>query len=358
MSLPTKLSELPVIGKYFSAPLQSQTELALSGNTSTDLVESKPPFGVSNVYARITSAVAPFKGVSGLSVVLGILFAVLVLSKFLSPVVSKLAMMPIVAPIASLVLLMLGEFEAGKLQSLLTQNAGVVASTLGVALLVLFIQNCLKSTLLLHSIQPSKKEYRAHALAGLTTPLVTAFIWSLVISFGYYELAFKSAGVGMLMVFAGPEIAKVASEATKVDLSLFGTVAKTIRFPMAVIAGLHLLLVWISYKWVYRITERVFAFFLRGDIYVTAWKYFLNLVKTWPLSSFNVASIVLLSILIFAIFLTSISIDFLGWPIIVLLISTLFINMGTLENREQERKKQERSRRAKAEEEAIKTQNI
>ncbi len=273
-------------GKKLSV-VQNSTEATTPGEiVAHEATGDTFPSRLKNAFLRkwesIKNWFTPLGGASTLSYFLGAIFTVLVLSKYLSPLVAKFAMIPIVAPIASLVLLILGEFEAAKLQTMLVDNAGVVGTTLGATMLVLFMQNWVKSTILIQSMRGEHSTYRANAVAGLLTPLFTACLWWQIIQVGYFELAFKSFGVGLVFIFAGPELAKV----TTLNLEVLGTLAKTMRFPMAIIAGLHLWLVYVSYTWVYRFTEKLLGGIFSATTWKQGWERVCDFANTYPRTTF------------------------------------------------------------------------
>ena len=227
----------------------------ISGNTKgTEIspTESKVTV-VTKINTSLLNYFTPFKGVSSLSVLLGIFFTIFVLSKFLSPIIGRLALEPIVAPLAAFGLLLIGQFEAVKLQQMLLENAGVVASTLGIVMGLLFVQNCMKSTLLLQSVRSSHRSYMMHAIAGLLAPLTTSALWAFAVDLGYYPLSMKSIGFAVLAIFAGPTLASLPSD----SIASLGEIAKQARYPVLLILVLHITLIIFTYKWIYRGIEGV-----------------------------------------------------------------------------------------------------
>jgi uncharacterized membrane protein len=236
--------------------LLTKLRLHLPNRSNSDsrhaLVESQAENAQESVatpqVAQKASLLSPFKGISSLSVILGVFFTIFVLTKYLSPIIGKLALEPIVIPVAALALLSTGQFEAVRLQQMLAENAGIIASTLGVVMAVLFAQNCVKSTLLVQSIRSSHRNYMMHAVAGILAPLATSALWALAVNLGYYPLSMRSIGVAILAIFAGPTIASLPMD----SIASLGEIAKQARWPFLFILLCHLALVGITYKWVYR----------------------------------------------------------------------------------------------------------
>lgn len=210
---------------------------------------------LTKIKTSLVNYFVPFKGVSSLSALLGIFFTIFVLTKFLSPIIGKLALEPIVVPLAASGLLIVGQFETAKLQQMFIENAGVVASTLGIVMALLFVQNCMKSTLLIQSVRHSHRSYMMHAIAGLLTPITTSALWAYAVDLGYYPLSMKSVGIAILAIFAGPTLASLPID----SIASIGEIAKQARLPMLLILLLHLVLIVLTYRWIYRGIEGVLA---------------------------------------------------------------------------------------------------
>lgn len=204
------------------------------------------------------------RGVNAWSIGLGLIFSIFVLAKYISPVVGKLALEPIVAPLAVFGMLISGQLEAAKLQTMLAENLGVVAVVTGMIISWLFVQNSVKSIVFAASFLQPERNQRAHAVAGLLAPLTTSFLWYLAVGLGYYPLTMKSIGVGILALFAGSNIASILASVniTIVDnstLKAVEEVAKAARWSMLIMVSLRLILVGFTYVWIYRGLEKVFS---------------------------------------------------------------------------------------------------
>jgi hypothetical protein len=191
------------------------------------------------------SILDPLKGTSSLSVLFGFLLTIFILNKFLSPLITVLAMNAVIAPITALALLLVGEFDSSNLQKMLTENVGTVAVTVSVVLFVLFIQNLVKVTMLVQSFRESHKQYRTHSIAGLLAPITTTTIWYIFIWLGYYP-GVKTIVIGMLLGSAGGALAQIN------DLAGLGEVVKSARWMAVFLLCVHVFFLGLTYYHVHR----------------------------------------------------------------------------------------------------------
>ncbi len=212
------------------------------------------------------------KQISGISVwawLLSLLvFTPFVLYNYLSPLVMKMALEPVVAPIAGLFMVLLGEFDLSKLSTAMSSNAGLILKIGGTLTFVLFVQNCLKSALFLQSLRPWHKEHCAYSLAGIFTPISTVVVMYTLFSFGFL-LKLQT----VILAFLGIFIAEGAAEAVKAasqsmqsknsinlnDLqTILGFVSSGIRLGLGILLTAWVVLICFLYVNIHKVLHYVF----------------------------------------------------------------------------------------------------
>lgn len=212
------------------------------------------------------------RGISQFIWLAAFIFTVFVLYKYFSPVITKLAMESVIAPIAALTLIVIGEFDYSKLTQMLTSNVGVVLKITGVLILGLFLQNVVKSAVFMQSFTKGHEKYRTYALASLLTPVTTAALWYTFTHFGYF-MATKTISIGMLGMFASGEAAEVLKNVKSVDTistedlsNVARAMSNMLRIGLGVLLCFHLYFVYVSYKAIHRMYHLVFDAILLHSI--------------------------------------------------------------------------------------------
>lgn len=213
---------------------------------------------VSTYVEKIKSSLVfpSFKIFSSLDFLLGFFFTIFVITKYVSPFVSKAIIEPVVIPVTLLGLLLFSDFNPEKIQSILKEELGIVATILGTIMIMFFVLNLAKSMLLIRGIRNNDREYMVKGIQGLSTPVVTATVWGTFTFFGYYLLCAKTIGVAVIAIFLGAQVAAASVE----SMSDLLRITSAVKGP--VIAGItfHLIVVAISYHWIGEFTQRILSF--------------------------------------------------------------------------------------------------
>ncbi len=222
-------------------------------------IQSKPE-GIS--FWRRT--IGPGKGFPWVA---GALFHSVVLAQVVSPLITKLALVPLILPVAAFVLFAWGEFDVTKLQGVLAGNLGLVVSIGSILMIALFIQSVVKVTRFIQSFfgeQESKSARRSNALAGTLAPIATFGIWALLADLGYFLVTAKGIGVMVVGAFAGPAVGQAVQSIdwngtiTPEQIAIIANqVSVWLRIAFCVVLGLHLALVWGTYHYTYKGIEAV-----------------------------------------------------------------------------------------------------
>jgi hypothetical protein len=256
----------------------------------------------SSLKARIQSVpsvpyLKQIRGVKGYSWFGALLMTTLGLNIYVSPLITKLAMTTLIAPIAALALVILGEFDFAKLTSLIGSNAGIVLATGGGVIVALFLQNMQKCALLIQSfIGESHRSLRIHALAGLFAPLTTASLWFGLSKAGYF-IGVKSVVIGVIGIFVSTGTSQALSgmDIANLDTAALANLAQVmsngLRVGLGVLIVAHLWFVWQSYKLIHKILEVIFE---KGDVWL---KSLWRLISAWPrISILGTLALVILSL--------------------------------------------------------------
>ena len=194
----------------------------------------------------------------------GFLGSILLLNRFVSPLITSLAMTTLIAPFSALVLIMLGEFDFNKLTTMVTNNAGLVLATAGSVVAALFIQNVLKMALFLKSFaSDSHKQYRTYAMASVFAPITTSAIWYGFTKVGYF-VASKTIVLGVLAIFASGAVGDALgsvdpSNVTTAELAtVVSVMSDGLRLGLGIIICIHLWFVYLSYGLVHRTLNSLF----------------------------------------------------------------------------------------------------
>ncbi len=197
-------------------------------------------------------------GIGSASWLVGFVGSILILNRFVSPIITELAMTTLIAPIAALVLVALGEFDFTKLTTMVTSNAGIVFGTGGIIIAALFVQNVVKMALLTKSLtSQSHKQYRTYAMASMLTPVTTSALWYLATKLGYF-LGAKSISLGVVAVFASGAIGEALKSvdpfnATTAELAtVANAMSDGLRWGLGFIILVHLFFVFKSYGLVHK----------------------------------------------------------------------------------------------------------
>lgn len=236
------------------------------------------------------SLMEQLRGISQFIWLASFIFTVFVLYKYFSPVITKLAMESVIAPVAALTLIVIGEFDYSKLTQMLASNVGVVLKITGVLILGLFLQNVVKSAVFMQSFTKGHEKYRTYALASLLTPVTTAALWYVFTHFGYF-MATKTISIGMLAMFASGEAAEVLKNVKSVDTistddlsNVARAMSNMLRIGLGVLLCIHLYFVYVSYKAIHRMYHLAFDAILLHSIPVA------QKVFAWVKAGFNVAT--------------------------------------------------------------------
>jgi hypothetical protein len=201
------------------------------------------------------------RGVKGYSWFGALLLTTLGLNIYVSPLITELAMTTLIAPIAALALVILGEFDFAKLTSLIGSNAGIILATGGGVIVALFLQNMQKCALLIQSfVGESHRSLRIHALAGLFAPLTTATLWFGLSKAGYF-MGVKSVVIGVLGIFVSTGTSQALSgmDIANLDTAALANLAQVmsngLRVGLGILIVAHLWFVWQSYKLIHKTLE-------------------------------------------------------------------------------------------------------
>jgi hypothetical protein len=245
------------------------TDLALAPPVLPEGKLARITLGWHSLKARIHSVpsvpyLKQIRGVKGYSWFGALLLTTLGLNIYVSPLITKLAMTTLIAPIAALALVILGEFDFARLTSLISSNAGIVLATGGGVIVALFLQNMQKCALLIQSfVGESHRSLRVHALAGLFAPLTTATLWFGLSKAGYF-MGVKSVVIGVLGIFVSTGTSQALSgmDIANLDTAALANLAQVmsngLRVGLGILIVAHLWFVWQSYKLIHKILEVVF----------------------------------------------------------------------------------------------------
>lgn len=207
---------------------------------------------------------AQLRGLGSAAWLVGFVGSILILNRFVSPIITELAMTTLIAPIAALMLVLLGEFDFTKLTTMVTSNVGIVLGTGGIVIAALFVQNVMKMALLTKSLtSESHKQYRTYALASMFTPVTTSALWYLATKLGYFFGA-KSISLGIMAIFASGAVGEALKSvdpmnATTADLATVASVMSNgLRWGLGFIVAIHLFFVFKSYGLVHKTLNVVF----------------------------------------------------------------------------------------------------
>lgn len=204
------------------------------------------------------------RGINQFVWLISFIFTVFVLYKYFSPLITKLAMESVIAPVAALSLIIIGEFDYSKLTSMLASNVGIVLKITGVLILGLFLQNIVKSAVFIQSFTKGHEKYRTYALASLLTPITTAALWYGLTHYGYF-IATKTISLGMLAMFASGEAAEALKNVKSIDTvstedlsNVAKAMSNSLRFGLGALLSIHLYFVFVSYKAIHRLYHLAF----------------------------------------------------------------------------------------------------
>lgn len=197
-----------------------------------------------------------------------LIFTPFVLYNYLSPVVMKMALEPVVAPIAGLFMVLLGEFDLSKLSTAMSSNAGLILKIGGTLTVALFAQNCLKSALFLQSLKPWHKEHCVYSLAGIFTPISTVAVMYVLFSFGFL-LKLQTVILAFLGIFiaeGAAEAVKAASQSMQLKNSInlndlqtiLGFVSSGIRLGLGMLLTAWVVLICFLYVNIHKVLHYVF----------------------------------------------------------------------------------------------------
>lgn len=202
---------------------------------------------------------------------LAILLNVFVLLKFLSPLVIKNALLPVMLPVGiiaslfaeindffgliQLVTQMSADLQAGTKTALeilagLGTKLGAMLTVTGIFVIALALQNIYRSAHMINSL--FKKEWTnalKEALA-ITNPLFAFFVANLVIFHWVFNQ--KMLIVALLTVFAGPEIATVFAN-TGDMATIINSLVKVTSWGVIFVLSLHLLMIAFLYIFLYKL---------------------------------------------------------------------------------------------------------
>lgn len=211
-------------------------------------------------------------GVGSASWLVGFVGSILILNRFVSPIITELAMTTLIAPIAALVLVAIGEFDFTKLTTMVTANVGIIFATGGLVVAALFVQNVVKMALLAKSLtSQSHKQYRTYAMASMFTPVTTSALWYLATKLGYF-LGAKSISLGVVAVFASGAIGEALKSvdpfnATTAELAtVANAMSDGLRWGLGFIIVVHLFFVFKSYGLVHKTLNWAFDLVARKVI--------------------------------------------------------------------------------------------
>jgi hypothetical protein len=207
---------------------------------------------------------AQLRGLGSAAWLVGFVGSILILNRFVSPIITELAMTTLIAPIAALMLVILGEFDFTKLTTMVTSNAGIVFATGGMIIAALFVQNVVKMALLTKSFTAdSHKQYRTYALASMLTPVATSALWYAATMLGYF-LGAKSISLGVMAIFASGAVGEALKSvdpmnATTADLATVASaMSNGLRWGLGFIVAVHLYFVFKSYGLVHKTLNYLF----------------------------------------------------------------------------------------------------
>ena len=218
------------------------------------------------------SLFAQMRGIGSASWLVGFVGSILILNRFVSPIITELAMTTLIAPIAALVLVAIGEFDFTKLTTMVTANVGIIFATGGLVVAALFVQNVVKMALLTKSLaSQSHKQYRTYAMASMFTPVTTSALWYLATKLGYF-LGAKSISLGVVAVFASGAIGEALNSvdpfnATTAELAtVANAMSDGLRWGLGFIIVVHLFFVFKSYGLVHKTLNWAFDLVTRKVI--------------------------------------------------------------------------------------------